>query len=94
MRNRSPANKAASSPPVPARISSIAARSSAASRGSSFSARARSASGNAACSSAASSSAIWRMSGLGSTSMSLRISSSARIRRTSRAAAATGSISA
>ena len=46
---------AASSPPVPARISSIAARSSAASRGSSFSASARSASGSCACSSASSS---------------------------------------
>ena len=46
MRSRSPANSAASSPPVPARTSSIAARSSAASRGSSFSASARSASGS------------------------------------------------
>ena len=46
MRSRSPANNAASSPPVPARTSSIAARSSAASRGSSLTASARSASGN------------------------------------------------
>ena len=74
MRSRSPANRAASSPPVPARTSSIAARSSAASRGSSWIASARSACGSLCRISSASAAAISLSSGsaVGSATRPLR----------------------
>ena len=95
MRNRSPANNAASSPPVPARISSIAGRSSAVSRGSKATAKACSASAMSWLISISSSTAMSLSSAspCGSRAMICSVSTSARKRRTVFAAIATGSSS-
>ena len=82
IRARSAANKAASSPPVPARISRIADRSSAASFGSSAICTARSAAGSAVSIRSISSAASPRISG-----SSRSRSASARSRRRSAVAA-------
>ena len=96
MRNRSPANKAASSPPVPARISSIADRSSATSLGNSKMARSCSATCLSWLTCSNSSTAMSRSSLSADESFAIAssVSISARRRRTSCAILATGSISA
>ena len=94
MRNRSPANSAASSPPVPARTSRMAEAFSSASRGASSRATSRSRSGSLASRAAMSSRAISARSGSSPAIMRSRSSRSARAPARRVANSATGRSSA